>query len=200
MPARADPFPRMLPGVVVVLFAMLAVDVESPVRAESACIEQPGALVEGTRWILDHDRAKGRECWILVDAFGHETGLWGGPVTMPQAQPSAVPAPSSQHAPLPGTDVATKRSATQIAHPPHKPPGNVANANRADDGIRADQMSNGKAHLVKPVSSVLISREESTDFEEFLRWRERRQQFEDFFRWRERQQPAGAMKRRASSQ
>jgi hypothetical protein len=235
MPERANSFPPMIPGVVFVLLAMFAVNVESPVRADSACIEQPGQLAAGTHWVLHYDRAKGQGCWILVDAFEHETGVWGGPVTMLPTQPSAAPAPtlSSQHESLLGNfnstgasaNVKPERSAPQISrpNPPHKPQGNVA---KADNGVREDQKSSGKGHTVKRVSSVLIDREESALFEEFLRWRELQQltgamkpehavikrvspvligpeesaQFEEFLRWRERQQLTGAMKPGLSSQ
>jgi hypothetical protein len=237
MPERANSFPRMIPGVVFVLLAMFAVNVESPVRADSACIEQPDQLAAGTHWVLHYDRAKGRGCWILVDTFGRETGVWGGPVTMLQAQPSAAPAPavSSQHESMPGNfnsmgasaNVTPERSAPQISHPkpPHKPKGRVANANKADNGVRADQKSNGKGHAVKRFSPVLIDPKESALFEEFLQWSELQQltgamkpehavkrfspvlidpeesaQFDEFLRWRKRQQLTGAMKPGPSSQ
>jgi hypothetical protein len=133
---------------------MFAVSFESPVRADSACIEQPGHQTAGTHWVLHYDRAKGRRCWILVDGFGRETGVWGGPVAMPQEQPSAapVPTPSSKHESLPGNfnfvgasaNLTPEGSAPQISHPNprHKPHGNIANA---DNGVRADQKSNGRS-------------------------------------------------------
>jgi hypothetical protein len=181
MPERANSFPRKIPGIVFVLLALFAVNFGSPVRAGSACIEQPGPVAAGTHWVLQPDRDKGRECWILVDAFGHETGLWGGPAVMPEAQPGAAPAPTPASA--------TPESNTpQTSHPnpPHKPQGNVASTNKADDGVRADQKNNGKAHVAKRVSPVLLSPEESALFEEFM--------FEKFLRWRELQRRTGAMK------
>jgi hypothetical protein len=204
MPERANSFPRMIPGVVLVLLAMFAVNLESPVRADSACIEQPGLQAGGTHWVLRYD-PNGRGCWTLVDVFGHETGLWGSPAVMPQAQPSTAPAPtlSSQHDSSPGTfnfmgasaNVTPERSELQISHPNlrHKPQSNVANANKAHHDVR-DQKSNGEGHAVKRVSPILIGRDETVQFEKFLRWRERQQQFERFFQWRERQQLTGTMK------
>jgi hypothetical protein len=212
MPRRADSFPPMISSVVVVLLAMLAVNDATPVRADSACNEQPGPVAEGTHWILSYDRAKGRGCWMLVDGFGHETAVWGGPVTMPQTPATTAPAPSlpSQRESWFGNfnftgepaNATPERSAPQISHlnPPHRLHLNVAHASRADNGDRADQKSNSKEHAAKRTSTVLISGEESAQFQEFLRWRERKQQFEDFLRWREREQLTGAMKLGTSSQ
>jgi hypothetical protein len=63
-----------------------------------------------------------------------------------------------------------EKSAPQISHPNprHKPHGNIANA---DNGVRADQKSNGKEHAVKQTSLVRLRPEEIAQFDEFLRWR-----------------------------
>jgi hypothetical protein len=206
MPERANSSSRVISGLVFALFAMLAVSFENPVRADSTCVEQPGLLAEGTHWVLHHDRTTGRECWILVDAYGRETALWGGPVTMPQTQSSAAPAPtlSSQHESLLGNlprNVTPERGALEINHPKpaHRLQGHVANINKTDNGVWTDQKSSGKGHAAKSVPSVLLSPEESAEFPEFLRWRERQQQFEEFLRWHERRQLTGALRPQASS-
>jgi hypothetical protein len=214
MPERADLTSQVITGVVFVLFATFAATFENPARADSACVEQPGLVAEGTHWVLHHDRVTGRECWILVDTFGRETALWGGPLTMPQTQSSAVPPPtvSSQHESMLGNlnfkgkggpiiSVTPERGALEINHPnpAHKLQGHVANVTKPDNGVRTDQKSNGKGHALKSVPSVLLDPEESAQFPEFLRWRERQQQFEEFLRWRERRQFTGAMRPQASS-
>ena len=211
MPERANSSSQVIAGLVFVLFAMSAVSFENPVRADSTCVEQPGLLAEGTHWVLHHDRATGRECWILVDGFGRETALWGGPVTLPQTQSSAAPAPtpSSQHESLldnlnfkgASTNVMPESGAPEINHPNsmHKLQGHVANIHKTDNGFRTDQKSSGKGHSAKLVPSVLLNAEESAQFPEFLRWRERQQQFEEFLRWRERRQLTGAIRPQASS-
>ncbi len=215
MPEPANSFPRKIPGVVFVSFAMFAAEFKSPARAESACLEQPGRPVAGANWVLRHNSVKGRECWMLVDAFGHETGVWGGSVVMQSAPPSATPAPavSSQHESWldrfnvkgPSGNPAPERSAPQITRPGprarHKPDGDIANAN---NGARANQKGNGKENAVKQVSPAQIGPQEIAQFEEFLRWREihspvilepqEMAQFEEFLRWRERQQLTAGMK------
>jgi hypothetical protein len=211
MPERANSTSQVITGVVFVFSAMFAATFENPARADSACVEQPGLVAEGTHWVLHHDRATGRECWILVDIFGRETALWGGPVTMPQAQSGAVlpSMVSSQHESWLGnfnfkgapTNVTPEREALEINHPnpAHKLRGRIANAAKPDNGVWTDQKSNGKEHALKSAPSVLLNPEESAQFPEFLRWRERQQQFEEFLRWRERRQFTGTIRPQASS-
>src|SRR5229473_1571792 len=149
MPERANSFAPTIPGVFSILVATIAVHFCSPVRADSACLEQPSQpAAEGTRWSAHYDRAKGRKCWILVNAAtnGHDT---------PQAQPNAA-----QISPV-GV--------------PRKPQGNAASASKADSGVRADQKSIGEAHAVKRVSPVLTQPEREALFEEFLRWHQDQQ-------------------------
>jgi hypothetical protein len=184
MPERVNSFPPILPCGVLVLAAMVAVDFASPVRAESACIEQQPSqkAAEGTHWSARYDRAKGRKCWFLVDANGHD-------VTPSQAQPSsaATPTPlasfSSQIASLFGSLTAAAENAIpQVSAPqgdapqtagPHKPRGNGANASRADNGARGEHNSAGEGRdAVKRVPPSLTETEREALFEEFLRWQE----------------------------
>ncbi len=116
---------------------------------------------------------------------------------VPQAQPNAAPAPTpptqreSSHGNFNLTgasaNLTPERNAPQISHPgpPHKPQSNVATANKEDTGIRADEKGNGKGHVARRVSLVTMGREESAEFEEFLRWRQHERLFQDFLRWYE---------------
>ena len=183
MPERVNSFAPMVRGVISALVATVAVHSYSPARADNACIEQPSQpAAEGTRWSLHYDRAKGRKCWVLVDAStnGHDAAA-------AQAQPSAAttpaPAPSlsSQIASLLGNltgasaNVTPQASAPQVAAPqtspasvPRKSQGNAAS--KTDNGVRADQRSIGEGHAVKRVSPSLTPPEREALFEEFLRW------------------------------
>jgi hypothetical protein len=172
----------MIRGVLAVLVATIAVHFESPARADNACIVQPSQpAAEGTRWSLHYDRAKGRKCWVLVDAAknGHDAAT--------QAQSNAAPTPgpveafSSQIASLLGNftggsaNVTPQATAPQVnaaqtspAGAPRKPQVNAANAGKADNGVRADPRSEGPA--MKRAASGLTEREREALFEEFLRW------------------------------
>jgi hypothetical protein len=182
MPERANSFAPTIPGVFSVLVATIAVHFCSPVRADSACLEQPSQpAAEGTRWSAHYDRAKGRKCWILVDASTN-----GRAAAAAQAQPNAAPTPgpveqlSSQIAALLGNLTGASANVTpQVNAPqtspasvPRKPQGNGANANKADNSVRADQRSTGEAHAAKRVSPPLTELEREALFEEFLRWQE----------------------------
>ncbi len=216
MYGRANSLPAMRPGVVFALLAMFAADIEIPARADSACAEQPGQQPAGTHWVFHSDRVNGRGCWTLVDTFGHETGLWGGPATVPEALPGPAlpslpdsPSDDSKGGSAPGT---AERSAPQISHthPRHKPRRNVAS--RVDKDVRADRKSDDKKDGAKQAAPALMSQEERAQFQEFLRWRELQlltgaikpeppvrpaspvvisreesAEFEEFLRWRERQ-------------
>jgi hypothetical protein len=182
MPERVSSFAPMIPGVFAVLAATIAVHFASPVRADSACIEQPNQpAAEGMRWSLHYDRAKGRKCWILVDAStnGHD----GAPG---QGQPNAAPGPvesiSSQIASLLGNLTGASANTPQVNGPqtspatgPRKPQSNAANASKADNGVRADQRSTGEGHAARRASSALTQGEREALFEEFLRWHESQQ-------------------------
>src|SRR5262249_23584935 len=92
MPERVSSFAPTIPSLALVFVATIAVHLCGPVRAESACIEQPSQpAAEGTRWSAHYDRAKGRKCWFLVDANGYD-------VTASQLQvrssAASTPAPS----------------------------------------------------------------------------------------------------------
>jgi hypothetical protein len=88
MPERVSSFAPSLRCVFLVFVATVGVDFMSPVRAESACIEQPSQrAAEGTRWSARHDRAQGRKCWFVVDADG-------GDIAASQAQPNSAPMPT----------------------------------------------------------------------------------------------------------
>ena len=154
MRERINSFAPILPCVFLVFASTVAVDFMNPVRAESACIEQPGqSAAQGTHWSARYDRAKGRKCWFLVDANGRD-------ITPSQAQPSSAPTPaavdvlSSQFAALLGSlTAAAENAAPQVSAPPgdapqtgpvrapHKPHGNSANASRADNA------EIGRAHV-----------------------------------------------------
>jgi hypothetical protein len=185
MPERANPFAPTMPGVLSVLVATIAVHFCAPLQAESACLDQPTQpAAEGARWSAHYDRAKGRKCWILVDAStnGHDA-------TAPQAQPNAAATPgpveqlSSQIASLLGNLTGASANATpQVNAPqaspasvPRKPQGNGANAGKADNSVRADQRSAGEAHAAKRGSPPLTELEREALFEEFLRWQESQQ-------------------------
>jgi hypothetical protein len=173
MPERVNSFAPMIPGVFSLFVVMIAVHFSSPVRADSACLDQPSQpATEGTRWSVHYDRAKGKKCWFLVDANGYD-------VTPPQAQLSgaseAVQTLSSQIASLWGNLTGASVNATTQAHAPpvsvpRKLQGNAANAGRTDGSIRADQRSTGDGHTVKRVSPALTAPEREALFEEFLRW------------------------------
>src|SRR5260370_40396121 len=137
MPERANSFAPTIPGVFSVLVATIAVHFCGPVRADSACLEQPSQpAAEGTRWSAHYDRAKGRKCWILVDAStnGHDA---------PQAQPNAASTLSEQMPSLLGNltaasaNVAPQPTALQVspATALRKRHGNTANAGKADNGV-----------------------------------------------------------------
>jgi hypothetical protein len=182
MPERVNSFAPMIPGTIAVVVAMLAVHFCSAARAE--CILQPNQpAAEGTHWSLHYDRAKGRKCWILVDGStnGHDGAT-------EQAQPNAAPTPgpveaiSSQISSLLGNLTGASANAPQVKGPqtgpatgPHKPQGNTANADKADNGVRADQRSSGEGQVAKRVSPALTQQGRQALFEEFLAWRESQQ-------------------------
>jgi hypothetical protein len=179
MPERANSFAPTIPGVLSVLVATIAVHFCSPVRADSACREQPSQpAAEGMRWSAHYDRAKGRKCWILVDASTN-----GRDAAASQAQPNAASTLSEQIASLLGNltgasaNVVPQPTAPQISPVgvPRKPQGNAASASKADSGVRADQKSIGEVHAVKRVSPVLTQPEREALFEEFLRWQQDQQ-------------------------
>jgi hypothetical protein len=181
MPERANSFAPTFPGVLLVLVATIAVHFCSPVRADSACLEQPSQpAAEGMRWSAHYDRAKGRKCWILVDA---STNGRDASQAQPNAASTAVETLSSQIASLLGNltgasaNVTSQATAPQVgsASVPRKPQGNGANAGKADNGIRADQRSIGEGHAAKRASPTLTELEREALFEEFLRWQETRQ-------------------------
>ena len=187
MPERANSFAPTIPGVFSVLVATIAVHFCSPVRADSACLEQPSQpAVEGTRWSAHYDRAKGRKCWILVNASTN-----GRDAAAPQAQPNAastsapVETLSSQIASLLGNltgasaNVTPQASAPQVgpASVPRKPQGNAANASKTDNGVR------GEGHAVKRVSPALTQPERQALFQEFLRWQENQESISTLIPW-----------------
>jgi hypothetical protein len=178
MPERVNSFAPKIPGVFSVLVVTITIQSYTPVRADSACIEQPNRpAAEGTRWSARYDRAKGRKCWFLVDApaNGHEAAA-------PQAQEAAAATPSlsSQITSLLDSLRGTSGNATPQAGPaqinpasgPRKPPANAANAGKTDNVARADQKGVGEAQPAKRVSSGLTQPQREALFEEFRRWHE----------------------------
>lgn len=182
MPERVNSFVSIIPGILFVFVATIAPHFSSPVRAESACTEQPSQPApDGTHWSVHYDRAKGRKCWFLADAKGRD-------VTASQTQASAAPTPtptdslSSQISSLLGSLTGAAESAVQQAYAPQgdapqpgpargprKPRGNGA---KADNGVQAEQKGVGEGRAVKHVSSSLTEPKRAELFEEFLRWRE----------------------------
>jgi hypothetical protein len=177
-------FAAILPCVFLVFVA--TVDFMNPVRAESACIEQPGqSAAQGTHWSARYDRSKDRKCWFLVDANGRD-------VTPSQAQPGSAPTPtpmdalSSQIASFFGSlTTAAGNVMPQVRAPqgdapptgpvraPLGPHGNGANASKADNRARADEKGAGEARgAARHVSPSLTEPEREALFEEFLRWQE----------------------------
>jgi hypothetical protein len=186
MRERINSFAPILACVFLVFAATVAVDFMNPVWAESACIEQPSQnAAQGTHWSARYDRAKGRKCWVLVDANGRD-------VTASQAQPGLAPTPglvdalSSQIASFFGSLTGAAVKATpQVSAPqgdapptgpvvaPLKPRGNGANASKADNRAGAEQKGAGDAGgAAKRVSPSLTEPEREALFEEFLRWQE----------------------------
>jgi hypothetical protein len=186
MRERINSFAPILPCVLLVFAATVAVDFMNPVRAESACIEQPSQSVpQGTHWSARYDRARDRKCWFLFDANGRD-------VTASQGQPGSAPTPtpmdalSSQIVSFFGNltaaagNVTPQGSARQGDAPlatavraPLKPRGNDANASKADNRARAEQKGAGEAPgAAKHVSPSLTEPERKALFEEFLRWQE----------------------------
>jgi len=201
MPKRGNSFAPIIPSLAFAFVATIAVYLCSPVRAETACIEQPSQpAAEGTHWSARYNRAKGRKCWFLVDANGHD-------VTASQIQPNAAPtpAPASSLSPLaqitsflglgPTANAAPQANTQQANTPqgdpaqnspasvPRKRDGNAANAGKNDNGSRAEQKTVGEAHPVKPVSLPLTAEEREALFEEFLRWQENRQSASTLSPW-----------------
>lgn len=205
MPERVNPSGPVISAAVFVSLAMTAVNVASPVQAEGSCIEHPpqpaaesprrsihydhaachschAAPTEVLLWSVRYDRAKGRKCWFLVDAFGRD-------VTDAHVRETAAPTPtqtqaqtlSSKLASLFGNFNFTGASADVTpesgAPPgsPREPPrvrqGNTANASREDNGVRGGQRNNSEAQAAKRVSQVLSHPDERALYEEFLRWR-----------------------------
>jgi hypothetical protein len=181
MPERVNSAAPRIPGVLAVLVVTIAVHFLSPARANNACIEQPSPpAAEGTRWSLHYDRAKGKKCWVLLDASTN-----GRDAAAAQAQPNAAPTPgpveqlSSQIASLFGNLTGASANVTppqtSAAGGPRKPQGNAANASKTDSGVRADQRSAGEGNAAKRVSPALTQLEREALFEEFLRWQESQQ-------------------------
>lgn len=188
MPERVNSLAPLLPAVFLVFIATVAIPVYGPARADSACLEQPNQpAAEGTRWTARYDRAKGRKCWVLVDASTN-----GREVAASQAQPSAAPPPeptlASQIAALLGLQEAPANAVPQgnapqaispqisPSKPPRKPPGNTTSVNRAENSVRADQRPPpAEGHAVKRPSPAMSELERDALFQEFLQWKESRQ-------------------------
>jgi hypothetical protein len=175
MPERVNSFASLLPGVIFVFAATIAVNFDSPVRAEGTCIERPSQPApEGTRWSAHHDRAHGRRCWSLVDANGYD-------VTPSQTSASDILPSLSSHLSslldnLTGASAnVTPQATAPQATAPRKPQGNAANASKTDSSVRSDQKSVGEAHVAKRASPGLTQPEREALFEEFLRWQENRE-------------------------
>jgi hypothetical protein len=205
MSERVKSFAQTIFGPVFVSLATLAVDFDSPALAGGACIEKlPPAAAEGKPgnvphndaichscyfttevllWDVRYDRAKGRTCWFLRDAYGRD-------VTEAHVRSSATPAPtstlSSKLASWFGSfnfmgEAARTAPESNAAHvsppdPQHQHQGDTANAKKMDGGVRTGQKSNGEAPAVKRTSQASTRQDERAlveEFAEFLRWRER---------------------------
>jgi hypothetical protein len=148
MPERVNSFVPMFPGAIFISLATVVINFNNPARADNACIEQPSQAVEDLHWTVRYDRAKGRRCWFLLDAAGRD-------VTEAYVRPSAAPTPLAD-----------------LPNPP-RPPGDIPNANKKDNGVRISRRSNGEGQAAKRASQVSIRPEDRALFQEFLQWRER---------------------------
>jgi hypothetical protein len=211
MPERVNSFALTIFGSILVSLATLAVDFNSPALAGDACIEKPPQPVaEGMPgnapydyamchscyfttavllWDARYDRAKGRTCWFLRDAYGRD-------VTEAHVRSSAAPTSAAS---TPPSTLSSKLASwfgnfnfmrasgnaapeSDVAHvsppdPSRKHQGNTANTKKTDSGVRIGQRSDGEAHAAKRVSQASIHQDDKDEralFEEFLRWRERR--------------------------
>jgi hypothetical protein len=171
----------------------LATVAVSPARADDVCIEQrPRPVAEETHgyascyschavtaeefhWVVRYDGAKGRKCWFLLDANGRDV------TAHVRARAEPTPTLSSTLASLFGNfnfmgasaNVTPASNVSQISPPSPRKQGDIAGANKIDNGVRVGQKDNGDGQVTKRVSQTSIHPEDRALFEEFLEWRER---------------------------
>jgi hypothetical protein len=123
-------------------------------------------------WKARYDRTRGRKCWFLADAQGHD-------VTDAHAAETAAPQPaptfSSRLASLFNSFsfTGTSGNATPASDAPksnspdltRKHQSNATDANKKDIGVRANLKNNKQA-----AKQVSIPPESQDLYEEFLRW------------------------------
>jgi hypothetical protein len=215
MPERVNSFGSVISGVIFTSL-VITINFDSSALAESPCIEHPpepvaevilpsvrqdypicascnAAAMEVLFWSVRYDRAKGRKCWFLSDAYGrdvteeHMRGA-GAPTTTQTiwskitsvfdtfsfrtASFTAAPTNTTTDAPQnTSADLARKRQV------------NAVNANKADDSIRINPKNSGEAGATKQQDStkqdsakqdskVSLQSTEQGLYEDFLRWRE----------------------------
>jgi hypothetical protein len=195
MPERVNSLASKILGAVFISLA--AVNFDSPVRADDACIEQPpqpvaegmhgsapyaschschAGTAEDPHWSARYDRARGRRCWFLLDADGRDVTA--------HARARAAPAPtlSSTLASVLGNfnlmgasaDVTPKSNAPKVSPPsPQRKQGDTAGANKTDNRVRAAQRSSDDGHAAKQASRESNQQDHDRLFEEFLEWNER---------------------------
>jgi hypothetical protein len=193
MPERVNSFGSVISGAAFISLATIAINFDSPVRAEDACIEHPPQPVaEGTHpsvhydylacsachakvtevllWTFRYDQSKGRKCWFLSDAYGRD-------VTEEHVRRAKAPTQTIwsrlssmfDNFNFGGTSAnATSEARSSPADPVRKRQANAANVNKTDDGVRI----NVEAQTAKQVSKVSLKPGEQGLYEEFLRWRE----------------------------
>jgi hypothetical protein len=204
MPERITSFSPTFVGGVFVSLAAIAINLNTPARA--ACVEQaPQPVTEPThisvpshvsvpydyaachschamgaqdlRWTFRYDRAKGRKCWFLLDAAGHD-------VTEAHVQPGRAAAASTFWSKIQSWFGNLNLMKTANAEPENSVPrgtpvsplrkqGDTVNANKKDSNSRAADRNNDEGRAAKRASQTSKREDERALFEEFMQWRER---------------------------
>jgi hypothetical protein len=206
MPPRINSF--VISGIVFVLLATIAASFDSPAWAKDDCIEHPPQPVaedahrsvhndygacnschaagpEVSHWQARYDRAKGRKCWFLADAEGHDlTDAHGAETAAPRPTQTFSSTIASLFNGFSFTGKSFPEVASANAAPAGDAPasssrdsarrrqGNGAEANKTDNGVRVNLKSNSEGQAAKRVSQVSFSPEDRDLFVEFLRWQE----------------------------
>jgi hypothetical protein len=193
MSERVNSFGSVISSVAFISLATIAINFDSPVQAEGACIEHPPQPVaEGTPpsvhhdylacsschtkvtevllWSFRYDQTKGRKCWFLSDAYGRD-------VTEEHLRDALAATQtiwsrlSSMFDKLNLTRTAANVTSDARSNPTDPIPkrqANAANVNKTDNSVRI----NAEAHGMKQVSKVSLKPDEQGLYEEFLQWRE----------------------------
>jgi hypothetical protein len=206
MPKRMKSLALTIFSAVFVSFSMLAIDFDRDAQAGDICIEKlPRPASEGAPgnpardymichscyftkeillWDVRYDRATGRTCWFLRDAYGRD-------VTDAHVRSSAAPTPTFTLSSLTSwfanfnfmralasAGPESNSSQTTPVEPPGKHQRDTANMKKMASGVRDSHRSDSEARSEKRGSQASTHRDDQDDeraqFEEFLRWRERR--------------------------